>query len=164
MQQTLADCRVDSRESLLHLLKLNDGPFFTQNTHYYESARRKWLGHYQYIRRFHWRYYIKNKNNTEDECLVSRAPSRACSVLEDTPEDRAFQALSEMGYSHLRKEDLARLHPPDEFYEELTVMADVRAYFQVAYKVRFSFSHVSRSILTVANFQRRRELLTICLS
>lgn len=29
-----------------------------------------------------------------------------------------------------------RLIPPDEYEEELVVMADVRAYFQVAYKVR----------------------------
>lgn len=43
--------------------------------------------------------------------------------------------LSQMGYSGLKNEDLARLHPPDAFEEELRVMADVRSYFQVAYKV-----------------------------
>jgi hypothetical protein len=140
MQQTLADRRADSRESLLHLLRLNDGPFFTQNTHYYESARRKWLEHYLDIRRYPWRYLVNN--NIERNYSRSASPYSPPRVS-NTLEDRALKALSEMGYAHLRKEDLARLHPPDEFYEELTVMADVRAYFQVAYKVRFLFLHMS---------------------
>ena len=49
---------------------------------------------------------------------------------------RALHALGELGYHGLNLERLKRLNPPDnEYEEEITVMADVRAYFQVAYKV-----------------------------
>lgn len=54
----------------------------------------------------------------------------------ESPLDRALAALRELGYKDLVESDLDRLIPPDEYEEELVVMADVRAYFQVAYKVR----------------------------
>ena len=40
--------------------------------------------------------------------------------------------------------DLAKLLPTDEFSDELIVMADVRSYFQVAYKASLSPSMVIR--------------------
>lgn len=46
-----------------------------------------------------------------------------------------FTLLEKLGYRGLKNTDLARLHPPDQFEGELHVMADVRAYFQVAFKV-----------------------------
>jgi thymidylate synthase ThyX len=52
----------------------------------------------------------------------------------DTPEAKALRALAEAGFAGLRVSDLARLLPPDSFEEELVVMADVRAYYHVAYK------------------------------
>ncbi|KAH9921275.1 P-loop containing nucleoside triphosphate hydrolase protein [Amylocystis lapponica] len=45
----------------------------------------------------------------------------------------ALSALAKLGY-HVKAEDLGKLNPPDEYEEELQVMAEVRAYFQVAYK------------------------------
>lgn len=47
----------------------------------------------------------------------------------------ALSALAKLGYVGLTVEDLGKLNPPDEYEEELNVMAEVRAYFQVAYKV-----------------------------
>lgn len=55
-----------------------------------------------------------------------------------SPALSALNALWALGYKRLSVHDLARLHPPDAFEEELIVMADVRAYFQVSFKVRFS--------------------------
>ncbi|EMD31064.1 hypothetical protein CERSUDRAFT_60537 [Gelatoporia subvermispora B] len=46
----------------------------------------------------------------------------------------AFSALAALGYHGITAEDLPKLRPPDEYEEELQVMAEVRAYFQVAYK------------------------------
>ena len=40
------------------------------------------------------------------------------------------------GYSDITAADLPALLPTDKYIEELIVMADVRSYFQVAYKVR----------------------------
>lgn len=48
----------------------------------------------------------------------------------------ALSALAKLGYVGLTVDDLGKLNPPDEYEEELNVMAEVRAYFQVAYKVR----------------------------
>lgn len=48
----------------------------------------------------------------------------------------ALSALAKLGYVGLTVDDLGKLNPPDEYEEELHVMAEVRAYFQVAYKVR----------------------------
>lgn len=64
-----------------------------------------------------------------------------------SPEERAIQALADLGYTGLSVEDLARLNPPDEYEEALLVMADVRAYFQVAYKVHFTSSRYPSSTL-----------------
>ena len=53
-----------------------------------------------------------------------------------SPIDQALRYLVQAGYEGLTVDDLARLAPPDEqFDDELTVMADVRAYFTIACKV-----------------------------
>ncbi|GJE96959.1 Dynamin domain-conaining protein [Phanerochaete sordida] len=49
-------------------------------------------------------------------------------------EHQALTALAVLGYGSLTLEDLAKLRPPDMYEEELEVMAEVRAYFKVAYK------------------------------
>lgn len=66
------------------------------------------------------------------------APSKKKGVYESSelpPLERALGALKELGFANLNESDLTRLNPLDPFDEELVVMADVRAYFQVAYKV-----------------------------
>jgi hypothetical protein len=47
---------------------------------------------------------------------------------------RALNALAAIGYLGLTIQDLSRLAPRDQFEDELVVMADVRGYFEVAYK------------------------------
>jgi vacuolar protein sorting-associated protein 1 len=120
------ECKETAYQALLRVLELEDGPFLSQNGHYYESVRRKWLARYRSIRRSSSRYLITSSPLSES------LPRRVTPI---SAENRALQALSELGYTDLQLEDLARLHPPDLFEEELTVMSDVRAYFQVAYKV-----------------------------
>ena len=57
-----------------------------------------------------------------------------------TDEERAeelrnvLEGLKRMGYNGVRSEDLQKLAPSDEYEEELALMAEVRAYFKVAYK------------------------------
>lgn len=50
----------------------------------------------------------------------------------------ALTALADLGYTGLTAEDFGKLNPSDEYETELEVMAEVRAFFQVAYKVRRS--------------------------
>ena len=64
--------------------------------------------------------------------------SRKRGLEDDTREQyeqEAIAALAKLGYVGLTPDDLGKLHPPDIYEEELEVMAEVRAYFQVAYKV-----------------------------
>lgn len=54
----------------------------------------------------------------------------------------ALAMLAELGYVGLTAEDLGKLNPPDEYETELEVMAEVRGYFQVTYKVRRHYRDV----------------------
>ena len=59
------------------------------------------------------------------------------SVYSPPPEIQALEYLAQAGYKNLTVDDLVRLAPRDQqFEDELVVMADVRAYFTIAYKVR----------------------------
>ncbi|KII84204.1 hypothetical protein PLICRDRAFT_46578 [Plicaturopsis crispa FD-325 SS-3] len=70
----------------------------------------------------------------------SPAPSPSPFVLpvpQPNPVDKlnaALAALADLGYSGITAEDLGKLNPPDEYETELEAMAEVRGYFQVAYK------------------------------
>ncbi|KAG5636061.1 hypothetical protein H0H81_009232 [Sphagnurus paluster] len=72
------------------------------------------------------------------------APARKRTAEEGPDDEReeqvnqALAALSALGYHGLRAEDLARLHMPDEYESELQIMAEVRGYFQIAYKASLS--------------------------
>ncbi|KAH7928503.1 hypothetical protein BV22DRAFT_199383 [Leucogyrophana mollusca] len=64
--------------------------------------------------------------------------SSTTNVTGRTPDPGAVEevlaGLNKLGYHGITYEDLARLLPPDEYETELRVMAEVRGYFQVAYK------------------------------
>lgn len=49
-------------------------------------------------------------------------------------EDSILAGLARLGFTGLSAADLSKLRPVDDFEEELEVMAEVRAYFKVAYK------------------------------
>ena len=49
--------------------------------------------------------------------------------------NNVLSLLAELGLQGVKEEDLPKLLGPDKFEEELIVMAEVSAYFRVAYKV-----------------------------
>lgn len=49
--------------------------------------------------------------------------------------------LARLGFTGLKPEDLGKLNPVDDYEEEIQVMAEVRAYFKVAYKVCFGYHY-----------------------
>ncbi|KAI0698693.1 P-loop containing nucleoside triphosphate hydrolase protein [Earliella scabrosa] len=71
---------------------------------------------------------------------TSRAPPQQQHESSEDKEKKAklikktLANLVELGYEGISAEDLGKLNPPDEYEDELQVMAEVRAYFQVAYK------------------------------
>ena len=48
---------------------------------------------------------------------------------------QALACLALVGHTGLKEEDLSKLRPTDDYETELDVMAETRAYWQVAYKV-----------------------------
>ncbi|KAI3619394.1 hypothetical protein WG66_012775 [Moniliophthora roreri] len=67
---------------------------------------------------------------------VSAKPSAAPQAQEPKPEavNELLSLLAKCGYTGVTVEDLGKLKPADEYETELQVMAEVRGYFQVAYK------------------------------
>ncbi|KIJ12488.1 hypothetical protein PAXINDRAFT_171173 [Paxillus involutus ATCC 200175] len=100
-----------TRCAMKETLELEDRPNYTQNTDYLLTLRDKWLNKYRLGRREPSQYQLPDVTN-------------------------ALNYLAQAGYSGLTADDLNRLRPynPDDFEDELIVMADVRAYFHVAYK------------------------------
>lgn len=85
--------------------------------------------------------------------VASAAPSLAeeeAAAEREMLETEALAILTKLGYTGLKVEDLGKLNPPDEFEEELQVMAEVRAYFHVAYKV--SRPRVSSRVVIIAEW------------
>ncbi|KLO12396.1 hypothetical protein SCHPADRAFT_853916 [Schizopora paradoxa] len=115
-------------------LRIEKDPLFTQNTHYLDSCRRKWLTHslsdppYEILTDVRSPFTMSRRSSFDYPAVphaINRSPS---------PTTRALSALAELGYKDLKASDLARLTQHDNFDEEVNVMAEVRAYFQVAYK------------------------------
>ncbi|KIJ12479.1 hypothetical protein PAXINDRAFT_101195 [Paxillus involutus ATCC 200175] len=128
-------------------LELELRPNYTQNTHYLQSLCEKWLSKYKLGRRNSTQYQLPAPDSpiaTFDDSEQAPAkkkkncqPTSACTssaYRDSSAETDALEYLSRAGYSGLSVADLARLLPPDAFEDELIVMADVRAYFHVAYK------------------------------
>ncbi|EKM56235.1 uncharacterized protein PHACADRAFT_207519 [Phanerochaete carnosa HHB-10118-sp] len=84
-------------------------PPFTSNDHYFSSYRDKYLAHYKAAR--------KPNQTEQDPELVQEA----------------LGLLARLGYP-ASEDVLARLHGPDEYDQELIVMAETSAYFHVCYK------------------------------
>ncbi|KAH9851169.1 P-loop containing nucleoside triphosphate hydrolase protein [Lenzites betulinus] len=141
-------------ETIAHLettLKLERGPPFTQNTHYLAEKRAKQLALYKQARASNSRSNKGDGQSEDDESSGSTSRPSTSSFggfrlqdmrrPEEAEEERGkeeslrtvLSELVKLGYS-VKAEDLGKLNPPDEYEEELEVMAEVRAYFQVTYK------------------------------
>ncbi|KAI1791422.1 P-loop containing nucleoside triphosphate hydrolase protein [Ganoderma leucocontextum] len=94
------------------ILLLEKASPFTQNTHYLSEKRAAHLAQYKRAR----------------SGVQKSIPRDRGEIVSD-----ALSMLTKLGYA-VKEEDLSKLNPPDEYEEELELMAEVRAYFQVAYK------------------------------
>lgn len=108
--------RMSATEQMITwLLGLEERPF-SLNTHYLADYREKFLAFYKHERQ---RY----------------SPMGAS--LSSTPNaenvNEALAALAKMGLTGITHEDLWKLHQSDQMEPALTIMADVRAYFQGKY-------------------------------
>ncbi|KIK91551.1 hypothetical protein PAXRUDRAFT_830752 [Paxillus rubicundulus Ve08.2h10] len=150
IQPDIEEYKNRARSAMKETLELELRPNYTQNTHYLQSLCEKWLSRYKVGRRNSTQHLVpapvspmptfddsdqpsvKKKKNSQ---AISACSIPAAKVYRDSSaETEALHYLSQAGYSGLSVADLARLLPPDAFEDELIVMADVRAYFHVAYK------------------------------
>ncbi|KAJ7196517.1 P-loop containing nucleoside triphosphate hydrolase protein [Mycena pura] len=69
----------------------------------------------------------------ESSATVTRGASPATST-DGNKVTSALALLADLGYTGLTLEDLGKLRPVDEYETEIAVMAEVRGYFQCAYK------------------------------
>ncbi|KAJ7800360.1 P-loop containing nucleoside triphosphate hydrolase protein [Mycena olivaceomarginata] len=69
------------------------------------------------------------------ESSSSSPPSTSAAAVPDSEKINSVLAqLAELGYSGVTPDDFGKLRPVDEFETEITVMSEVRGYFQCAYK------------------------------
>ena len=194
-------CKADAQQAVKVALALETTPHYTQNLHYFQTLREKWLAHYKTVRTKPSKYKASVVGPSDvfpEDCEEIHGSPELCAtpspwipppprpasgrpyapspmVMEprfcppvETSEAKALRALAEAGYPNVRVSDLARLLPPDSWEEELVVMADVRAYYQVSYKVSYSYAHqlhfeVSDSSSSVSStiFLSRSSMLSI---
>ncbi|KAJ7813927.1 P-loop containing nucleoside triphosphate hydrolase protein [Mycena olivaceomarginata] len=109
-----------------------DGPL-TLNEHYLKDYKAKFLTYYKAARE-------KQQNPVLAQAIKTFKPGQA-PVLDShnrpvppTGIAQALSGLAGIGLSAVSAQDLVKLLPPDRMDAALNIMADVRAYFQVAYK------------------------------
>ena len=71
-------------------------------------------------------------------------------------EKQALGLLANLGYTGLTTADLPKLLPADIYEDELDAMAEVRAYFQVAYKVGHRLQNCVAQLSTTVLTARHR--------
>ncbi|CAA7260359.1 unnamed protein product [Cyclocybe aegerita] len=126
MKSRIEECFADAKHVIEWHLKVEDQPF-SLNTHYLTAYREKFMAYY------------KGERLRYDQTGLMTALSRTASTSsspQDTPSvlSQIMSNLAALGISGLAPEDLKKLLPADDMEPALGIMADVRAYFQVAYK------------------------------
>ncbi|KAF7311764.1 hypothetical protein MIND_00186800 [Mycena indigotica] len=121
--------RTEEAGALVKKLILLETPApMTFNDHYLADYRAKYLARYRTTRK----RATNNQFATEIDNYAQAGDSKNDSVLGTI--NSILGQFATMGLSGLKAEDFAKLLPQDQMEPALAIMADVRAYFQVAYK------------------------------
>ncbi|KAG6883701.1 hypothetical protein C0993_004521 [Termitomyces sp. T159_Od127] len=133
LQDHLNKCMERAEERIDWLMKLEDRPF-SLNTHYFSDYKEKFLTHYRIARE-------KGRNSKLTTAIeqYKQAPSSSHhhkgSILEPPSGiAKVLASLAEIGVAGVKPETLTKLMESERTEPALIIMADVRAYFQVAYK------------------------------
>lgn len=123
------------QQRLVWLVSLETHPF-TSNTHYFSSYRVKFLTKYRGDRTV--RPICGHNRHIPRLTGTLRWKSKAQPRMSEeaqTEADDLLARLRALGYGINSTEDFVKLAEADPFEQEMIVAAEVRAYFQVAYKV-----------------------------
>ncbi|KAG9036512.1 hypothetical protein FS837_001657 [Tulasnella sp. UAMH 9824] len=128
-QQQIRECAAATIEKIEGLYKSECCPY-TQNDHYFFAYRSKMLQRYKLI---HQQSLGKSHLIT---AMRAHNPSESRGMDENQWNylNQAITALQNFGVGSVKAEDFAKLLPEDDLSPALEIMAEVRAYFQVAYK------------------------------
>ncbi|KAK7471940.1 hypothetical protein VKT23_000046 [Stygiomarasmius scandens] len=107
------------------LVELESRPF-TLNSHYMADYREKFLAYYKGARN-------KDSNGSLMSEIESYKPPSDTSSQTQSPIAQVLSGLTQVGMYGIKATDLPKLFS-DPMEPALNIMADVRAYFQVAYK------------------------------
>ncbi|KAF8504671.1 P-loop containing nucleoside triphosphate hydrolase protein [Russula emetica] len=120
MKVHIEKCADAAARHIDYLLEEEKEPF-TMNEHYFMEYRSKFLAHYRQARLSAKSQFIRNLENRDDGDIKAAMTDTLCS-------------LTKMGLEQVDASLFANLLPSDPMDPAIEVMADVRAYFQVAYK------------------------------
>lgn len=129
IQTELADTKAETLKSLEDLLEWESDPYYTQNVSNWRSETNAWLIRYRNAYLNPRKYEISRQTIMENDYAYEGLHSTS------SLEQLAIQALSRAGFHGVAVEDLARLSVPNPVLEELTLMAKVMAFYEVAYNV-----------------------------
>ncbi|KAF8805202.1 hypothetical protein BYT27DRAFT_7258310 [Phlegmacium glaucopus] len=134
VQQHVTHCVERTEERISWLIALEDRPF-SMNTHYLSDYRSKFLAYYKGSRE---KYEHTDLMKVISSFLNPQSPQgpRFPQAANSFPAGiaKVMAGLAEIGMNGIKPEDLPKLLPLDKMEPALMIMADVRAYFQVAYK------------------------------
>ncbi|TFK50788.1 hypothetical protein OE88DRAFT_1712740 [Heliocybe sulcata] len=138
-----------TKDRIAWLLELEEDPF-TLNAHYYQDYKDKFLAHYKKSRHDNGggKSFLSNLDIMESRReMTEPLPSMQDESdgldwgmresLSETSSDNVTEVLAlltKLGCPGLKAGDLARLLPSDSYAPAIEIMAETRAYFQVAYK------------------------------
>lgn len=123
MQDHIKKCSERAEERITWLLELEERPA-TQNTPYFSQTRDDLVARFKAEQ-------AKDRNPRLHEAIRSH---EAGSSGSQTGVEKVLQSLIELGITNAKASDVSKLLPPDRNDPALEIMADVSAYFQVAYK------------------------------
>ncbi|KAF9461844.1 P-loop containing nucleoside triphosphate hydrolase protein [Collybia nuda] len=131
LQGHIKRCMERAEERINWLIELESTPF-SLNTHYLVDYKDKFLAYYRGSRE-------KDRNVDLMKAIGAySAPTPGSNRNSQPPTmsgiSKVLSGLAEIGIVGVKAEELAKLIPPDGMEPALVIMADVRAYFQVAYK------------------------------
>ena len=129
VQQYIKCCLERTEERISWLLEIEDWPF-TVNTHYLSDYKEKFLAHYKSSREKYAQSNLINSIRSYKSRGFSNAASKYSEYSEPIGIAKILAGLAEVGLYGLNPEDLFKLLPSDGMEPALTIMADVRAYFQ----------------------------------
>ncbi|KAF4598880.1 hypothetical protein EYR38_007292 [Pleurotus pulmonarius] len=120
------------------LISLESRPF-TLNEHYLTEYKDKFLSFYKAVRQSQRSPELlasinDHLSNPPKSAVYNRNGHIVTEAVQPNGIAKVLSGLAEVGITGVKPEDIPKLLPSDTMEPAMTIMAEVRAYFQVAYK------------------------------